>query len=191
MKRMFLAVLLSAGTLASLPAADFHITPRVDIMAGIQGAFLTPSIALTWQPGLVGAGAEVKVPIGLSLGDRYVEAMALLKLGWFDLGAGVSAMLVPPTGDTTDLTYPVSPGGLLFAARVGLTAPLLSLGPGKLGLDVSLDAFATETRLTQAPAPSSLGDLIGQIIVYPFVWLFDMALNSVKLSAGVSYTIGL
>ena len=191
MKKALLAAALVLVAAAALPAADLHLTTSLDVMAGVQSISITPSVAFTWQPKFFGVGAELKLPIGTSLGDTYLEAFALLKLGWFDLGVGVSTMVAPPTGDTTNLTYTSSPSGLLFAARLGLTAPLFTLGPGKLGFNASLDVFETETKLTQMPSPSSVGDLVAQIFVYPIIWLFDMAVNSVKLSAGVNYTIDL
>jgi hypothetical protein len=181
-------VLFSLVAEAGFPAAGLHITTSLDGMSSSLSAYLVPTVAITIQPepsGL-GVGGELALPVG-PRGDRYMAVMAILKIGMLDIGAGFSTRLVG-TADPS-LFYPKTPQ--MFAGRLGITWPIWTIGPGRLGLNASVDWLFTEYLPTKYPAPKTFGDILTYIFILPALGGAEAIKACAKVSAGMNYTIDL
>lgn len=185
-------VLFALVAVTGIPAAGLHLTTSLDGMAGSHSAYLVPTFACTVQPDPngFGMGAELKLADGL-LGDTYLAGLLLFKFGYIDFGVGVSSRLV----GTADPSLSYTDDSLVAACRLGITGPIWTVGPGKLGLNASLDFLATEYSPNEFKMPSvtNLGEGMVWGIMLP-VYLLGYALGefglaTVKLSAGLNYTL--
>jgi hypothetical protein len=147
-------------------------------VAAVTGWYLTAGIGLVYQPRLLGIGGEEKFFYGLQMGDAYLLTLAVAKVGWIEIGGGVSAMVRRPT--TTSL-YNNNFLKLYPALTAGLVGPLIPVGPGRLGFDLSLDTFLS------AVPPSALTGAGTNIAAALFVPTFATVLGAVKLTAGLDY----
>jgi hypothetical protein len=208
MARFTTLVLLTLVVVFDIPAADFHLTTSLDLMASLDSYYLVPTATLTVQPGLLGLGGELRLPVSVSRGDTYLEAIALLKIGPAFVGAGVTTQLMG-TNDPS-LSYPDHPD--CFTMRLGVTGPTWTIGPGKLGLDFSCDWFMTAHREVHfspdvsgpswVPTESfvqAMVEAVAWCIALPVYYLTGESLEHLyntisaygKFSFGVNYTISL
>ena len=178
-------VLLALVTVTGIPAAGLHLTTSLDGMAGSHSVYLVPTVACTVQPDPngFGMGAELKLPVGL-LGDKYLAAMLLFKFGYLDFGVGVSSRLAGTTDPSVSYEWGVSQVGTL---RLGITGPIWKAGPGKLGLNVSLDFLATEYSPTNWEEEGLSGLEI--VLLLPYLLGVEGIRAFGKLSIGVNYTL--
>jgi hypothetical protein len=98
--------------------------------------FIVPAVGFAYQPGLLGAGVELKAYYG-PRSDGYFVALGELRIWWFYLGAGISFAEFYPSGPY------VAPEGVNLAATLGLDLPVIKLGPGSLIVNVGLDTVFT------------------------------------------------
>ncbi len=188
MKKTIVLLFLLVSLAASAEGTGLFLTGNLDYSLSVYNNYFSPSVAFYWQPGGVfGIGAEVKSYMSPYAGDIYLAAMVLGKLWWMDLGVGVSFTLRQPDPVTPALIAPTNE--FLPYLRLGLTAPVFQLGPGKLGFNASLDFVSTAFPPYVPEDVDSIGDFIGQIFVMMIVVPFQFVANYGKLSAGVNYTI--
>lgn len=141
----------------------------------IGGIHLSAKTSLSYQPGLIGIGGGVKGFYGFTLNDLYLAPFIKVDLGSLYLGAGGLFMLTEEREGTATPIPEVGQIALPFVT-LGLAAPLGGEGPGRLGMDVSID-FAPTAIESDA---ENLGEALGSAIV--------AALGSFKLSLGLLYS---
>jgi hypothetical protein len=190
--RFALLVLFALVAVTCIPAAGLNLTTSLDGMASPASLYLVPTVAFTVGPPEFQFGAEVKLPVGLR-GDKYLAAMLLLKFRYADFGVGVSTRLVG-TADSS-LAYPDAPQS--FTCRMGINWPIWTIGPGKLGLNTSVEWLSTEYAPSEynPPTATSLEEgMLGFFIIpfYAIGWAIGEAIKEgAKLSVGVNYTLDL
>jgi hypothetical protein len=224
-------VLYALAATPGTPADGLHLTTSLDVMAGqwlsASGSSLdlslyaVPTVAVTIGKPQFQVGGEVKLPVGLR-GDAYLAAMLLLRfgpcdsgapndlmsllfsllsmLGSTELGAGVSTRLAGTVDPS--MTYPQPPQ--CFACRLGWIFPIWTVGPGKLGLNVSLDWLITELKTTELGFPEArdggsvpfgggaivfLVELLIAAPLYALAYVGEAVRAGGKLSIGVTYAL--
>ena len=167
----FLAALVSCNAQAegSVIAARLHLAGALS-----GGLYAAPSVEIVIPPGGLGLGARLESLIGFGLGDVYLAPCLLLRIGRVDLGAGISFMVVPPSGSYVPYDQP-SP---VFLVEV-TTKPLLDFGgAGTVRFDFGLTFFVTTVRSSQPSLLSGLADA------------FNVIGAAAKLELGLSYVLG-
>ncbi len=146
-------------------------------VAMISGGYLVPGVRIVYQPKLLGAGGEVMSFYGQGQ-DFYLLALGLVKLGWFHLGLGASMMVKLPQYQPNDWSSDLNKSEP--AVSLGVNVPVWKIGPGRLGMNVSLDAF-----LSAFPMSDNVQNL-GQALIEPVIFAL---FSAVKLTGGLSYVI--
>ena len=187
---------VSAGARVSLhnPAAKvrFRATVEMDGSTSLGGDFLNLGVRGVYQPRLWGAGLELRFPWSASRGDSYALLSAMVLLGWFDLGVGASVMMTAPRPSS----YVVS-SGILPSATMGMLIPGFKVGPGRLGLNASLDFFITAFPMSLGASAFSYalthpGPSLGSQVFGPgMAAVLAEATALVKLTVGLNYSFGL
>jgi hypothetical protein len=121
----------------------------LDFAASVSGISSAPAVSFWEALGTVGLGVQIRTIVGFQIWDVSVAPMALLKLGVFDLGLGVSFLVRQPP-----VPYYAFENGIAPAAMVGLSLPFLEAGPGKVVASVGAGFFPTV--LSKADAGSGL-----------------------------------
>jgi hypothetical protein len=203
-------VLFALVAATGIAAEGLHFTTSLDGMASPEVSFyLVPAMAFTVGPPQFQFGGELKLPVG-SRGDKYLAAMFLLrfgpahrdvgggatgpmaiplllaaKFGYTELGVGVSTRLAG-TADPS-LAYGNAPQW--FTCRLGGRWPIWTAGPGKLGLNYSLDWLLTEHRAATHPVPTGVAGVLWVFTYLPWYAIADAVAAGTKLSVGVNYTL--
>jgi len=121
---------------------SFVVAGSLDVEASL--ALITqavPGVSLMWQPGTLGVGAEVDLPVDLTQGSTFMLALLLGSFKWLRIGLGLSTMVLPPA-NTGSYIFPDSPGWVL---KIGLMIPGWKAGPGILGIDLFGEVFESVT----------------------------------------------
>gem|GEM_PF-5083058 len=182
----FLVVAIINVSFAFTEVVSSEKNEKIIIMGDIAGAlvsggYLVPRVRIVSQQKLIGFGGEAISFYGINQKDFYLLVMGLIKLGWFHLGMGGSVMArVPQLSKEQSDIWASNLGKIYPAVSLGINVPIWKIGPGKLGLNSSLDAF-----FSAFPVKENVQN-IGEAILIPFVFTL---LNMVKLTAGISYTI--
>ncbi len=197
MKRLFvfsilaLIAVLAAGTLF---AEDVEPGVRIDtgfgVSASIYESFITVTPKAVYDFGLAALGGGVKTYFGLDFADIYIAPFVAAELGWFYLYFGLDIMVKAPdeAASETGFAVPAYDENLLPFASLGMAPPLFSVGPGKLGLDFSVDFIATASPVEVTDDTGSfIGDAIGTI----FSTITGFVFNLIKIGASLFYTISL
>lgn len=175
MKKMIMFVVMLCCTASVFAAGNsgkpFVFTAKTDLTLCVPAAYVTPEISFTWQPGLFGLAVEGRCLIGLEYQDVYLVGFGLVKLGWLYVGVGYESPIALAPGATVQS---------MPALTAGLDIPIFTLGPGKLGLNISADWILT---VIPAESENAFGAAIGTILL--------TLIGSVKASAGVLYSIPL
>jgi hypothetical protein len=136
MGKALVVLLLFAVPLAAFSlGSGFGVTGSLDLGAGVYNTFIVPAVAFVWQAELFGSGFEVRGYLSPSAGDLYLGGFLLFKLWWIDLGLGLTLPILQP-GVVDPRLIPVS-DPFDPAIRLGFTAPLFDLGPGKLTIGLN------------------------------------------------------
>jgi hypothetical protein len=172
-KHVILVVVLLCFTV-SVFAADndgkqFMLTTKADVSACLFSVYAMPAVSLVWQPKLFGLGVEARYLASLDDLGSYFVAMGLVKLGWFYAGFGVDMLTAFPNSSSMEPTVAMS---------LGLDAPLIQLGPGKLGVNASLDLTPTIEIYESDDALAAI-----------FMTIMEIVYGMVKVSGGVTYSI--
>jgi hypothetical protein len=183
MRKVIVAVILLCCAWAAFAEEEavspFNLTVGADCTASIVGIYVTPTVGFFWQPKVFGLGVEGRYLIGTTYGDMYLVGFGILKLWW--LYAGVGVELPVSMGALGTMTE----SQLLPAVTLGLNAPIVKLGPGKLGINASTDFIITATAVDTSA--DSLGEAIGNVVGAAFI----LILGGVKVDLGVTYSIPL
>jgi len=168
--------------------------------------YLVPGVRIVYQPKFLGAGGEIVSFYGQKQ-DFYLLAFGLVKLGWFHLGLGGSMMVKLPQ-DQQEIWTSMLLDRLLPAVSLGVNSPIWKLGPGRLELNASLDAFMSafpistefalnpppnfEQNLKQNPPQAfwqAISTGIGTGIGAGIGRFFYAFFSTFKLTGGLSYVI--
>lgn len=184
MKRLiFVIVVLVFFSSLALPAQEeqttnFQYKTTFGIGSSLATQYLSLNPAFLWKPDFFGAGLGVKNFLGLNYGDIYIAPYLRSEFGWFYLGGGWTFPVKGP-GDVGNVVEVPSS----FFATLGLAAPIVDLGPGKLGVDISIDGFVSSIEVDD---PKSIEEAL---LVTPFVAGMGVVLTIPKINAGVMYVI--
>jgi hypothetical protein len=188
-KLFFILVIVLAGGLVHVSAEEdgenggqFELKGSISLGSSIATQYLSVHPAFVWKPSFFGLGIGVKNFLGLNYADIYMAPYARIELSWFYLGGGASLSVKGPY-DPTGIVIDV-PTVSLFATT-GLAVPIIPLGPGKLGLDISLDFFISSIEVDD---PDSIEEAL---FVTPFAVGLATILTMPKLTAGVHYVVSL
>jgi len=146
-----------------------QLTIKTGGALGVYEPWITGNVEfsyLFW--GWLGVGAEAGIHSGLTYQDLHSTGYLFLKLGGFYIGGGVSLEMADSmlpadseydTFSTIEMFHP--------AVTMGLLIPIIQLGPGKLGVNLSLDWFVTDIPiyyLEQEEDESIIAYIIKQIV---------------------------
>jgi hypothetical protein len=153
----------------------------------VKNQFLAVGASAVYRFGFLGLGAGVKSYFGLSLPENRIAPYARLELGRFYLGGG-PAFAAPRA--TTDQGYVEVGDSMLLTA--GFAPTFVQLGPGRLGLDASVDFLPTSHEVIQVEVSDEQGFLayiLASIIANVAANAAVFVVNTTKISLGATYSI--
>ncbi len=159
---------------------NFELKGSISLGSSIATQYVSVHPAFVWKPSFFGIGIGVKSFLGLNYADIYAAPYGRIELSWFYIGAGASLSVKGPF-DPAGIVIDVPTAS--FFATAGLAAPIIPLGPGKLGLDISLDFFISSIEVDD---PESIEEAL---FVTPFAVGLAAILTMPKLTAGVHYVV--
>ena len=190
MKKTILLILLLAvsGLLFAQKAAP---GPRADLGIGAAGSiyqgFITATPKVLYDFGLLALGGGVKTYFGLSFKDIYAAPFITAELGWLYLYGGISFVLKGPDESTseTGFVYLSEEEDFTPFFSLGLAPPVIPIGPGKLGFDISADMIWTSSPVEIV---DDSGNFLADIIATIFATAITTVMNMAKVGFSVFYT---
>lgn len=194
MKRVFILI-LTCGVVVMMSAEEsdkgshLKIDNSIQASLSIKNQFISVNNSAAYRFGFLGVGGGVKTFFGLSLPENRIAPYARLELGRFYLGLGPA---FPAPQARVEEGY--ASVGASFLATAGLAPTFVQLGPGRLGLDASVDFLPTSHEAVQVDVSTDQGLLaaiIGGIVANVAANVAVFVVNTTKLSIGATYSISL
>ncbi|MBI9108971.1 MAG: hypothetical protein JEZ04_19665 [Spirochaetales bacterium] len=165
---------------------------RIDAGAGLYGSIYSTYISvnpeLLYDFGFFAVGGGLNALYGLSFSDFYAAPYAEIELGIFYIDGGIVLPLNEPNPEAVSNGYitPESGTSPLPYVMIGLAGPIIPIGAGHIGIDLSLGIIPTASPVI---AVDSSDNIFANIIGTIFISMFSAAADSIKAGASIYYTV--
>jgi len=171
----FLLLCVASFLLAEEGSHPFTLTAKTDFALCLFEAYVVPNVSFTWQPGRIGVGVDLRSLVGLRDGDVYGLACVDARIGrFFYIGGGLCVPISYGDSGAASSSESVTP-----ALTLGFDIPIISIGPGKLGINAGMDYLITWDTLTN---DNDLGAALGNAIWAP-------TYGAIKADIGLIYSL--
>ncbi len=159
------------------------MTPKAGMQFGVYENYVAAGARADYFFGTVlGLGLDADIAWGLTYADAYTNVLAMLDLGLFYLGAGVSLRVAQPASPAIVAEQSAGP-----ALATGFLFQTFALGPGKLSFNLDLCAYPSAFTVDTSNTDNFFAAIFSAIAQGVAGVLF----SAVKLEAQIGYSVTL